>query len=129
MGLSSIKTEESDTKLDSCFPIQINFQASFNSSLGMQIDSQLKMATFYNKIYSLKYSRLKLSTYLNNVSLKYNVFVVDMFESTFATKQMKWSALWKNVSQVGHRKHSKNLLVLFTYIVDKDVILCYIFNY
>ena len=69
MGLSS-KLNVIDTKIGSCFPIQFTSFVVVSSTDGMQIDSNSKIATFWNKVFSLIYSIMNTSIFLNEVSVK-----------------------------------------------------------
>ena len=44
---SSIRFEDIDTEIGTCFPIQVVALVAFSSSVGTHIDSKSKMATKY----------------------------------------------------------------------------------
>ena len=78
MGLSS-KLNEIDTEIGSCFPIQFTSFVGVSSSDGMQNDSKSKMATFWNKVFSLIYSIKNTSIFLNEVYVKCKHFLDECF--------------------------------------------------
>ena len=62
------KLDEIDNDMGPSFPIQIIVSVGFIFSDGTQIDSKSKIATILKKVYSLVYSIMNPSSFLNNVS-------------------------------------------------------------
>ena len=65
---SSIRFDDIETEIGTCFPIQVVVCVSFNSSVGTQIDSKSKIARLLKSLLSSETGRLNPSSFSNKVS-------------------------------------------------------------
>ena len=61
---SSIRFDDIETKIGTCFPIQVVVFVSFNSSVGTQIVSKSKIARLLKSLLSSETGRLNPSSFL-----------------------------------------------------------------
>ena len=64
---SSIRFDDIETEMGTCFPIQLVVCVSFSSSVGTQIDSKSKIARFLKSFLSSETGRLNPSSFSNRV--------------------------------------------------------------
>ena len=60
---SSIRFDDIETEMGTCFPIQVVVCVSFSSSVGTQIDSKSKIARFLKSFLSSETGRLNPSSF------------------------------------------------------------------
>ena len=65
---SSIRFDDIETKMGTCFPIQVVVCVSFSSSVGTQINSKSKIARLLKILLSSETGRLNPSSFSNKVS-------------------------------------------------------------